>query len=577
MTMMNDMGNERKGKMTHYGDNGDGTYQTIILPADYSDADPIRVGEDYYMVVSSFMDACGVPVLHSGDLVNWETISYAVPDTTELSEEFSWERMGGYGPDYGHGVYACTIRFHEGKFYVFIPVYPDGGIFVSKADRPEGPWKLEKITDKNGKHVQYEGCRITDICPFWDEDGKQYLILSHLSGNSPYDIDGVGMEKMGHPAYIYEMNAEGNRLTACDSSNEESMRNTGVLVRNTINTEGNKIYKKNGWYYIFNVDFLGRSFCGPGAYIKRSRFLFGSKDAEHQNMVYTDYKQTHHAGYYEMRFLGNDTCIPTQGGFVATPDGKWFFIGQKNEGTPGGRMARLVPVAWKDDWPVIGVDSDGDGAADQPFLSGKKPVDVRKRVKVQGSDDFADGKLSINWQWNHQPRDGYWSVTERDGYLRLKAFRTADGTHDFWKAGNTIHQRFLDVGMVVITVKMDISGMEDGQEAGIAHFNGGTSYGTFGIVREGKNRRFLITINGDATEGVLLPAAADTVWLRTQVTDHLADFSFSCDGVHYRRIDQEYEICWGSYRGDRTGIYTFNNLEDKGFIDVDYFDHCFSE
>ena len=552
-----------------WGDNGDGTYNALILPADYSDPDPIRVGEDYYMVASSFMDAPGVPILHSRDLVNWEIISYAVPDTTVLSDDFSWRSMTGYG----HGVYACSIRYHAGKYFVYIPVYPEGGLFVSTASDPRGPWTVEKIKDQYGQHVRHDGCRITDICPFWDTDGKQYLVISHLSGSFPYDMDDVGPANMGQPAYLFAMNEAGNQLIECDSTSKETIGNTGILIRNTHNTEGNKLYWHDGYYYFFNIDFVGRSSHGAGAYIRRSKYLFGSASEHELDTPYTDYPVTHHAGYYEKRFLGNDSCIPTQGGFVSTPDGRWFFIGQKNDGCAGGRRTWLVPVSCKDGWPILGIDQDGDGTADHSFLAGPKPVQDSTILPFQCSDHFDSTSLSPIWQWNHQPRETHWSLTDRPDCLRLYAYPTADGTDDLWKVGNVLHQRFIDTERVCITVKMDIAGMANGQTAGITHFNGGTSYAAFGVSRKASAFTLIYTEDGQESQEADLPSDIQTIWFKTTVKDHLAAFFFSLDSLHYQQIAQTYLVRWGKYRGDRIGVYTFNNCSEAGYVDVDTFEY----
>ncbi|MFR5772328.1 MAG: glycoside hydrolase 43 family protein [Lachnospirales bacterium] len=197
------------------GDNENGTYKNPILLSDYSDPDVIRVGKDFYMVASSFTYFPGLPVLHSRDLVNWEIISYAVDKLPFDDYDV---------PQHGKGVWAPSIRYHNGMFYVYFAT-PDEGIFVSTTDDPYGKWNLKLVK---------KSCGWIDTCPFWDEDGQAYLIR------------GVAKSRIGYKSklFLHKMSADGMELL-----------DDGVLVFdgriNQPTIEGPKMYKRNGYYYIF--------------------------------------------------------------------------------------------------------------------------------------------------------------------------------------------------------------------------------------------------------------------------------------------------------------------------------------
>src|SRR4051812_17089063 len=148
-------------------DNRDGKYRNPILYADYSDPDVIRVGDDFYLVASSFNAVPGLPILHSRDLVNWTIIGHGLAHNPlfDSSEK----------PQHGNGVWAPAIRFHNGEFYIFYPD-PDWGIYVIKAKDPAGPWSIP-IPIKAAKGW-------IDPCPFWDDDGRAYLVSAFARSRS---------------------------------------------------------------------------------------------------------------------------------------------------------------------------------------------------------------------------------------------------------------------------------------------------------------------------------------------------------------------------------------------------------
>jgi beta-xylosidase len=133
---------------------------------------------------------------------------------------------------------------------------------------------------------------------------------------------------------------------------------------------------------------------------------------------------------------------PNQGGIVQVPDGSWWFVTHQGNGNWEGRTLCVLPVTWRDGWPIIGAEGvDGIG---NMVWEARLPVRGQRRSAPQSSDDFRSSQLGPQWEWNYQPRAGKWSLTERRGWLRLRAFAPLERGNLF-KAGNTITQRILVV------------------------------------------------------------------------------------------------------------------------------------
>ena len=196
-------------------DLGNGTYRNPILYADYSDPDVIRTGEDYFMVASSFCNTPAIPLLHSKDLVSWKVVNYVLDRIP----------FPGYEkPKHGCGVWAPAIRFHDGKYWVFFPM-PDEGIFQCTAEDPFGKWS-DPIPVRPGSGW-------IDPCPFWDDDGRAYLVSAFAKSR-------IGFKSILH---LTEMKPDGTGLL-----NEGEHIFDGRNTQPTI--EGPKLYKKDGMYYI---------------------------------------------------------------------------------------------------------------------------------------------------------------------------------------------------------------------------------------------------------------------------------------------------------------------------------------
>lgn len=495
------------GEWTRWGDHGDGTYRNPVLPSDYSDIDCIRVGDDYYAISSTFQYSPGMIILHSKDLVNWTIKGHAVSDLRQIGKELNWDRMNRYG----RGIWAGAIRYHNEKFYLYFGT-PDEGLFMTTASDPAGPWEpLHCMKSEQGWD---------DCCPFFDDDGKAYFVATHFAG--------------GYKTYLYQMTPDGKSL----------IEDSKVLINEGKGREANKLYKFNGTYYHFFSE------VSDGRYVMMQR-------ASSITGPYTERKRLSHTqrNFHE----------PNQGGIIEGPDGKWYFLTHHGDGYWAGRIASLLPINWVDDWPIIGTpDKDNIGTM---VWQTAKPSDRYPIQTPQSSDDFSKPSLGPQWEWNYQPRNEMWSLTDRPGHLRLKAFRPLKND-DLFKAGNTLTQRCFATTDNEVILKIDLAGMADGQRSGLCHYAG--SFAMLGVCRNDGQRRLEFHSGQERITGPDL--TDDSIWLKsTWGLDGKLEFFFSTDGRDFKSFGKTYQLGWGHYRGDRIGIYCFNNDSESGYVDVDEF------
>jgi beta-xylosidase len=200
------------------------------------------------------------------------------------------------------------------------------------------------------------------------------------------------------------------------------------------------------------------------------------------------------------------------------------------------------------------------------------PVAGTPIVTPQSSDDFAETTLPPQWEWNYQPRAEMWSLTENPGTLRLHAFRPLQ-PDSLLKAGNTLTQRVFETATNVVTIKLDLHGLADGQKAGLCHFS--KNYSFVGVSQEGATRTLEYNNNGRVTTGPAL--TGQTLWLKsTWGAKGWSQYAYSEDGKTFTNFGEPYQLAWGNYRGDRIGIFCFNNKADDGYVDVDFLHYDFS-
>ncbi|MGN6339349.1 MAG: glycoside hydrolase family 43 protein [Ginsengibacter sp.] len=502
-----------------WGDQGNGTYVNPVLPGDYSDLDAISVGDNYYAIASTMQFSPGMVVLHSIDLVNWEIIGHVVDDLCFISPELNWDRMNCYGK----GIWAGSIRYYKNKFWVYFGT-PDSGFFMSSATNPAGPWEpLHQLWKVKGWD---------DCCSFYDDDGQLYFIATNFAldskTNKKYNI------------HLFKMTPDGRSLIMESDS----------IIHQSNGSEANKLYKINGRYYHYFSEVKPE---GRVIMIERSENIYGPWEIKQLNHVNKQLDRE-----------------PNQGGLLRTPTGKWYFLTHHGSGDWEGRPASLLPVNWIDGWPIIG--KVGTDTMGHMVWTGRKPISHKRTISIQSSDEFSTNRLNVQWEWNYQPRADKWSLTEHKGFLRLYAFMPIHSNNKrsiILRAGNTLTQRSMRTPSNVATVKIDIGHMTDGQFAGLTHFST-SSNSLFGIKQENGTRTLVYDNNGKDTLGVRVNSKP--VWLRsTWDANGINHYAFSTDGKSYQAFGSSYQLTWGSYRGDRIGVFNFNSKEDKGYIDVDWF------
>lgn len=350
------------------------TYTNPILPADFSDPDVIRVDDDFYLTASSFNMVPGLPILHSKDLVHWRRLGYALtrlPAVPEPGPRRKEDELDYDSPRLGCGVYAPCIRFHEGCFWIFWGD-PDAGVYHVKAENPEGPW--------SEPHLLHKQAGIIDTSPLWDAStGKAWLSFAYAKSRAGCKdrID------------VREMTWDGTALLGDSTPVYDLAKHDQYAAdREHPTIEGTKFHKFGDEYYIL---------CPAGSVPFGWQTAMRARDPQ---------------GPYEIRTVleTGDTNIngPHQGALVDTPEGGWWFLHFQHTGALG-RIGWLQPVTWKDGWPVMGVDEDGDGIGN-PVHSHEIP-----RESVEGrtytltrSDDFTAPQLGPQWQWPANPNPEWW-------------------------------------------------------------------------------------------------------------------------------------------------------------------------
>lgn len=506
-------------------DNGDGTYKNPVLNADYSDPDAIRVGDNFYLVSSSFEDIPGLPILQSKDLVNWTIIGHAL------------KRLPPYGhfsvPRHGEGVWAPSIRYHNGEFYIYYPD-PDFGIYLSKAKNAAGPWS-EPVLVEGGKGL-------IDPCPLWDDDGNVYLV--HAYAGSRAGIKSIIVVK--------KLNKEGTKVM-----------DHGVLVYDGHETdptiEGPKFYKRNGYYYIF---------APAGGVPTGWQLVLRSKN------VY---------GPYERKVVmdqGHSTTNgPHQGAWVTTQTGEdWFLHFQDKDAY--GRVVHLQPMKWINNWPVIGEDKDGDGKG-EPVLKYRKP-NVGKVYPIQTpqeSDEFNSSTLGLQWQWMANAQPTWYFLNSSKDYLRLFSYQLPDSAKNLWDAPNVLLQKF-PADEFMVTTKMNFvpNTKLENEKAGLAIM--GLSYANLALKSKKDGIYLVYSVCKDADKGnseketVITKLNSGEMYLRVEVTAGAkCNFSYSVDGKNFTKAGEQFVATPGRWIGAKVGIFCTREtqINDSGWADFDWF------
>jgi len=504
-------------------DNGDGTYKNPILYTDYSDPDAIRVGDDYYMVASSFNCIPGLPVLHSRDMVNWELISYALQKQPPFDV---FDKV-----QHGNGVWAPCIRYHKNEFYIYYPD-PDFGIYMIKAASPVGSWSAPLLVQP--------GKGLIDPSPLWDEDGKAYLVYA-LAGSR------AGVKSV---IMISRMNPEGTMLQGHSVMLLDGHKNQPTV-------EGPKFYKRNSYYYIFAP--AGGVPTG-WQMVMRSKSVFGPYETK---IVMVQGK--------------TDINGPHQGAWVDTKTGENWFLNFQDLGAYG-RVVHLNPMKWINDWPVIGTDADGDGTG-EPVRTYKKP-NVGRSYPVMTpheSDEFNDSELGLQWQWhaNYQMTWGYPSGNL--GFYRLNCIPRPSDAINLWNISNLLLQKF-PAPEFTATTKLTFDARFDGEEVGLVVM--GMDYGAISMIRNNSKLEihtvFCKQADKSGKEEITAskPVDSSIIYFRVEVrTGAECSFSYSTDGVSFSNIGSSFKAREGRWIGAKLGFYALRNgvINDAGSADIDWF------
>ena len=504
-----------------------------MLWADVPDPDVIRVDDTFYLVSTTMHLMPGAPVMASKDLKNWETVGYIFDRLTDSPKYDLLE-----GTAYGRGQWATSLKYHNGRFYALLAPNEAGAMgdtYIFTAEKAEGPWTILS------RMRHFHDCSL-----FFDDDGRVYVIygtgeLMELKPDLSDVIEGTHMK-------IFEREAD----------------ETGLL-------EGSRVIKHNGKYYLLMIS----QAYAPGRHRREVCYRADDIHGPYEKNVILE------SDFGGFPYVG-------QGTIVDTKDGDWYGIIFQDRGGVG-RVLTLSPVRWLDGWPMIG-DEDGKVPLHmRPLVSGQPETAIVK------SDDFDNTKMGLHWQWNHNPIDAAWTLTERPGFLRLKTNRVVD---NLYLAPNTLTQR-MEGPTCTATVLIDYSKMKDGDCAGFAAFNSDT--GALTIKRVGKafflemeelsaqltDREKAVTkVDQKMIEGIalsLLSPKSKKIWLRIDADFRAgerggrdaANFYYSFDGENFKQIgtkDYRMRFDWRRFfMGSKFALFNYATKKSGGYVDFDSF------
>lgn len=488
------------------------TYTNPIIHQDYSDPDAIRVGDYYYMTASSFNAVPGLPILRSSDLVHWQLMGYALKNNLPLEH---YKKV-----QHGAGVWAPSIRFHNGEFYIFYPD-PDFGIYVIKTKNILGDWSDPKLI--------LAGKGLIDPCPLWDKNGRVYLV--HAFAGSRAGIKSVLAMK--------ELNA-----TATEVIHEGQLIYDGHGIDPTV--EGPKLYQRNGWYYVF---------APAGGVATGWQIVLRSKN------IY---------GPYERKVVLEQGVSsingPHQGAWIQTNTGQDWFIHFQDKGAYG-RITHLQPMFWKNDWPMIGIDQDGNGIG-EPVLTYAMPKVTNKAIPFIQSD-------SLSFQWQANPSTN-WRFKFQDQH-RQYAVLLNDSAVNLWNFPAMYLQK-IPAESFTSTTKINFSSLQVGERAGFILM--GKSYAAIELLNtvDGLQLNYIECNDADKKRPEIkipfMSNAPRSLYLRMNMDDGaVASFSYSIDGINFQNTNVKFKATPGVWVGAKMGFYCTSNriTNDAGFLEIESF------
>ena len=520
-------------------DDGNGNYSNPVIFADVPDIDFIRVDDAYYMVSTTMHLSPGCPIMKSYDLVNWEIVNY-VFNTLDDADNLAL-RNGEHS--YGKGQWAASIRYHNGIFYVGFLSYSTGKSYIYYTkDIENGKW--DRFVFDEGFH---------DMSLLFDEDGRVYIIY----GGG--DIWCVELEK---------------DLSAVKPETKRKIISDAGLTPGCL-AEGAHAYKINGYYYIFIITWPSGG--------RRTQLCYRSKSLD---------------GDWEMKVILDDNLGfrndgVAQGGIIESADGNWYCLLFQDHGAVG-RLPVLMPMTWEDDWPVVGIDGKAPKTAEIPVKGMERKGIVTSdefinsqivrsyhsfadSLEAAGENDYNGSNLLPEWQWNHNPDNRLWSLTEREGYLRLK---TGTVCRSVTQARNTLTQRTFGPECSAY-IRLDVANMKDGDVAGLSAF--AERYGYVGVKME-NGKKYIVMARYDDNDSVekefekeRTELAGNEVFLRVDCDyNNAADkayFYYSLDGESWTKIGDTLQMNYYGlhFMGYRYAIFNYATEQAGGYVDVDYF------
>ena len=510
-------------------DNGDGTFTNPVINADYSDPDVCvgPSGDDYYLTASSFQCIPGLPILHSKDLVNWEIINYAVK---ELEPKEMFDK-----PSHGNGVWAPSIRYHNGEYYIYWGD-PDNGVFMVKTrgGDPAGEWEKPLLV--------IPGKGMIDTTPLWDDDGRCYLVNGWANSRNKFasvltvrELSADGTKAISNPVIVFDGNGTENRTC-----------------------EGPKFYKRDGWYWIM---------CPAGGVPTGFQLAMRSKSPY---------------GPYEHKIVlaQGKTNIngPHQGGWIHTKyDEDWFLHFQDKEAY--GRVVHLNPVDWTSGWPIM-------GKKGEPVTTYQKPKSASNVImNPVENDEFNIPLMGLQWQW-HANYNQAFGMPTAFGTFRIYTYKLSG--NNFWEVPNLLLQK-TTADAFTVTAKLRMTSKADGQFGGLIMM--GLDYSALVVKRVGEHFQLVQMTCKAADKGTpqteqliatLKPTAVDKVdykpgihediYLRMKVADSKLRFAWSQDGKKFSECGDEFKMKEGKWIGAKFGFIAAETDPqcDRGWIDADW-------
>lgn len=480
------------------------TFTNPVIYADVPDVDVIRVGSDFYMISTTAHMSPGAPIMHSKDLVNWKIISYVFDELNESPHN----NLEG-GNIYSRGQWAASLRHHNGTFYVFFGTGNKSYIYTTR--NPAGKWEKRLMIDEY----------LHDASMLFDDDGRIYLAYGS-----------------GH-IRIIEFEPDLSGIKADGLQTEVIPGEPRGLL------EGTHIYKFGNRYYLTLIWW-------PEGGI-RTQLCFRSHNI---------------GGPYEMKtILSDDLGFANhgvaQGCFVDTEAGEWYaMLFQDHEAV--GRVPVLMPCRWEDGWPMLG---DKNGKVPPVMDVPVQGCEGKTELVVSDNFDQASPKLGLTWQWNHNPDNSLWSLTERSGYLRLK---TGKVVCNLFEARNTLTQR-TEGPRCSGVICLDLSRMNDGDRTGLAAFC--SEPGTISVEKEGGKKYLVMTDRN--MEKARRELNQDIVYLKMEcdfTTDN-AVFSYSLDDSNWMPLGDKFHMIFSMmhFTGNKFAIFNYATQRAGGYVDVDFF------